>query len=284
MKRGQTALWIVLVLAGAVSFFSSQKVYTSRSHKLTESIYALSLVPPAGAAVSSMEFKGIASDFFFLRVMTFLGLKFGEPAQVSPREWDSIYTILDIATTLDPLFWDPYLLAGTMIMEGGPLEHADRLLLKAARELPDNYRPYFFLWFNSFYMQDNPARAGYYLKEALKRPGAPYYFAGLAARMDLYAHRTKDAIVFLKAQILDSQDSYVSEYLKKRLISLQIIDYLEEKLKDYEQQHGSKAKDLGRLVLSGLIKRIPTDPYGGDFLLLPNGRVYTTSKLVDKKK
>ena len=102
--------------------------------------------------------------------------------------------------------------------------------------------------------------------------------------MDLYANRTKDAITFLKSVILETQDSYMNEYLKKRLISLQIIDYLEGKLKLYEKQHGKSAGKLEQLIMAGLIKKIPRDPYGGTFYLLPTGRVYTTSKLVEKNK
>ncbi|MDH5525321.1 MAG: hypothetical protein OEY01_15205 [Desulfobulbaceae bacterium] len=284
MKRGQPVIWLIFLIAGTLSVLAAHKVFTSRSQKLTESIQALSLIPPTGAEISAMEFKGISSDFFLLRVMTFLGLKFGERTKVSPDEWHSVYKILDTVTTLDPKFWDPYLLAGTMVQEGGPLEHANRLLLKAGEELPNNYRPYALLWYNTFYLEDNPQKAGLYLKEAIKRPGAPFYYTGLAARMDLYADRTKDAIAFLKSIILDNQESYVSEYLKKRLISLQIIDYLEEKLKEYELRYGNKPKSIEQLVLTGLIKKIPTDPYGGTFYLLPTGRVYTTSKLVEKKK
>ncbi len=41
---------------------------------------------------------------------------------------------------------------------------------------------------------------------------------------------------------------------------------------------------LTELETAGLIDKIPEDPYGGEFILMEEGRVYTTSKLLPIKK
>jgi hypothetical protein len=43
-------------------------------------------------------------------------------------------------------------------------------------------------------------------------------------------------------------------------------------------------ESLDELVKSGMLDKIPNDPYGGQFLMLENGRVYTTSKMLKVKK
>jgi hypothetical protein len=45
-------------------------------------------------------------------------------------------------------------------------------------------------------------------------------------------------------------------------------------------QHGN----IEALVKEGLISEIPIDPYGGNWFIMPNGRVYSTSKLVESSQ
>ena len=42
-------------------------------------------------------------------------------------------------------------------------------------------------------------------------------------------------------------------------------------------------KKLDELLETKFLKKIPPDPYGGEYVLIENGRVFSTSKFVEKK-
>jgi tetratricopeptide (TPR) repeat protein len=215
--------------------------------------------------------------------MTFLGEKIGKRQDPSEADWDLINQLLERITDLDSLFWDPYLFAETMLAwQAGMPEKANRLLLKASKYRNTDYRPLYFIGFNYFYFLQDPGRAAKYLRSAARLPNAPYYLKGLAARISLYGDQTDMAIAFLEDILKDTFDPSVRLYLEKRLVTLKIICFLEEKVKEYKSVYKTLPGSLQDLVKTGIISSIPDDPYGGRFVLLKNGKVYTTSQMVPK--
>jgi hypothetical protein len=192
--------------------------------------------------------------------------------------------MLQRVTDLDPRFWDPYLFAEMMLAwQAGMFDEVDTLLEKAAKNRPDDYRPQYYMGFNHLYFMKDPKKAAPHLRVASLYPNAPRYIKGLGSRVSLYAGQTAVGIFFLENLIKDTHDPKLVKYLEKRLTALKMLYYLEEKVKQYKARYGHQPKSLEDLVTSGIVPELPKDPYGGDFILFDNGRVYTTSKLVDKK-
>ncbi len=75
---------------------------------LTEE-YISYTAPSAITAPASLEFKGIVSDFLFLKVSTFLGGEIGEKKELTENHAKYVYDTSSIITDLDPYFWDAYL-------------------------------------------------------------------------------------------------------------------------------------------------------------------------------
>jgi len=120
--------------------------------------------------------------------------------------------------------------------------------------------------------------------EASKLNGAPYYTASLAARLSVYSSQHRVAIIFLKEMLEQTTNKRALKEFPMRIKALEIMDNLEHKISDYINVHKKQPESLSELVSSGLIAEIPADPYGGEFQLLENGRVYTTSNMLPVKK
>jgi hypothetical protein len=273
----------VLLAAVAVSIFTTSKLYKAGAQYQIETISQFGQLPSAAVQALSLDFKGIVADYLFLKTMTFLGQKIGEREDPSAEDWRLINQMLERITDLDNLFWDPYLFAETMLAwEAGMPEEANKLLLKAAKHRTEDYRPLYFIGFNHFYFQKDPYQAAQYLRKAAKLPKAPFYLTGLAARMSLYGNQTAIGIAFLEDILKNTLDPTIRQYLGKRLATLKIISSLEEDVKEYKSKYQTLPQSLDDLVKTGIISSIPDDPYGGRFVLLENGRVYTTSRLVSQ--
>lgn len=261
--------------------FTVPKVYEVRSGYVTETVSQFGRMPSRMVQAVSLEFNGLMADFLFLKTMFFVGEKIGEEKETSPQEWQLISNMIDRITDLDPSFWDPYLFGEMMLpWDAGMIEEANELMQKATWNRPNDYRPYYFLGFNHFFFQKKYKQAGKYLRLASKRPGAPYYLTGLAARFSHFGNDTGAGIAFLKKMRKQANSNQIKEYLDPRIKTLKIMARLKEKVVEYKEKYGEKPEKLANLVETGILAKIPADPYGGEFTLLANGRVYTTSKMV----
>jgi hypothetical protein len=275
----------LLFLAVALVIRTVPEINAFHRTSQREGFSDLSHLPSRALKALSFGFDGVMADFLMLKVMTVTGEKLINRETFSPEDYRLMTRSFDTVTDIDSRFWDPYLLAETMLTwQGGMIEEANRLLLKAAENRPLDYRPYYFLGFNHFYFLKQDEKACEYMSEAAKRPGAPFYLKGLAARFSLYGGHTETGIIFLQGMLRETTDPRIREYLQERIESLKKIHFLEKEVLAYRDQFGTFPSSIEKLVEKGLIPGIPEDPYGGKFILLENGRVYTTSKLVENKK
>lgn len=283
MRKLSIVFISTILIAAFLSYYSSKQLFSIRSEQ-RESLEGVSLIPPQVVSAAAMEFKGITADYILLRVMTYLGSHLLARTEPGSDAWRHVHHLLQQVTTLDPDFWDPYVLAETMlVMHAGLVKEGNQLLEQAAANLPENYRPLFFLWYNKYYIEQDIESAERYLYEAIQKPDAPTYLAGIASRMSLINRRVDASILALSELMKETSNQLYREYLKKRIITIQIIDHLEKAIEQYKKQYNETPKDLELLVEKQLIKAIPPDPYGGKFYITPNGRVYTTSKMVQVK-
>lgn len=274
------SLILAIIVAATISSLSVRKVFDIHKADQTTHFSRVFFLPHEFAQILSMRFNGVVSDYLMLNLMVIHGEKLIAEVPLTADEWQKTYKGLQQITSLDPAFLDPYIFAQMSLpWDAGMVDETNKLLLKAAKQRPDDYRPYFFLWFNYDYFLKDPKTAGMYLQKASLKPGAPRWYASLAARMNVYGGDLLNGITFLREMIAQSNNAGAIYHWKIRLECLEKIAFLESKLLKYKEQYGQGPKDIKDLVTSGLIQKIPTDPYGGDFYINEHGRVYTTSKM-----
>lgn len=277
-------IFLLFAFSASISTASIPPLYELRESRQFEDFGTVDTLPPDIFRALTFEFEGFAADYLLMQTMTFLGKKIGADQQLSMDEWQRVHRMLVKITDLDQKFWDPYLLAESMLTwEAGMFEETNALLLKAAESRPHDFRPFYFMGFNAFFFQKDFPTAATYIAEAAKRPSAPFYLAGLAARLGMYGNQTDVSIVFLEEMLLETADPGVRNYIEKRLAALKIIYELEKKVSAFKKTYDTLPSGLAELVQKGLLAEIPQDPYGGDFVMLPDGRIYTTSELVSKE-
>lgn len=265
-------------------FFIQQSLNIKRQTFL-ESSYLSYTMPSKVSGLLSLEFKGIVSDFLFLKTATYFGDKFIKKESISKKEADYVYTSIDALTDLDPWFWDAYLFASMLLTwDFRQIDKANILLEKAKTNRSWDYKPAYYMGFNHFYFLKDNKTGSSFLMEASKIKGAPPYLASLAARLAMYDNQYKPAIAFLSEILKTTQNPGLKEQYEKRLRTLVIMDRLEKNVHDYKQKYGFSPKTLQDLIDKDIIESIPDDPYGGRFILLENKRVYTTSKMRPPEK
>ena len=280
----KSGILISYILMCSLSIFCVNKLSALHTNKENVTISYLASLPEPVAKIVALEFPGLFSDYLLLNTLTFMGEKVLTNRTVSEKEWKIVYQSLKQIINLDPRGVDAFTLAETTLpWEAGMIEETNTLLLQVAQVQTDNYRPYFFLWFNHYYFLQDPKKAGYYLQKAAKITGTPNYYATLAARMQLMAGKYSEAINFLQEIINETTDINNQKYLKRRMRALMMLDFLEKNILRYEKKYNKKPAILEDLVTHGIIREIRQDPYKGTFYIMDNGRVYTTSNLVLSK-
>jgi len=271
-----------LSLLCLINIFCVNKLYTLRTENWQESIGHFSKLDKDVAKGLTLEFKGVASDYIMLKILTFMGAKLLEDKQLTDEEWQTVYLSLKQVTNLDPRFMDPYVVAAMSLpYEADMVEEANELLKQATRARPENRHPFFFLWYNYFFLLNDPKTAGFYLQQAAQKEGAPGHYGTLAARMHLYAGQFENSIILLKQLLAETTNPTRKKHIETRIEVTKKIAFLEHKIKIYRERYQKNPAKIGDLLSSGLLKKLPKDPYGGDFYIMENGRVYTTSKMVE---
>lgn len=238
------------------------------------------IVPSRLAGPASLDFKGIVSDLLYLKVSTFIGGKFIEKEKITPEYADVFYQAADVITDLDPWFWDAYLMNSIILAwDFNRTELANNLLKKASKNRTWDFNPPYYLGFNYFYFLKDNAAASSYLMEAVKRGGAPSYIAALASRLGIYQNQFGPVILFLEEQLKTTQNPAMAKRLEIRLRAVLILDRLERKVREFKTAYGYLPASLSDLIVGGMITHIPPDPYGGEFYVMENGRVFSTSNL-----
>jgi len=273
-----------LLFACILFYFFSYTYLKQEREKFLEHNFMDYTLPSKFTGPASLEFKGLASDFLLFKFMAFLGGRVEDISKNDPKYQKYTYQSLDTITDLDPYYWDAYLFSEMFLAWGGNPKGANKILEKAKKYRENDYRPPWYIGFNHYYFLNDNKTASKYLMEASKLPGCPYYIASLAARLSLYSFQHSNGIIFLREMLKNTTDKRAKKEFELRIAALEILEHLENKITKYNTIFKKFPESLEDLVTNGLIDSIPDDPYGGKFIIMSNGRVFTTSKMLMNRK
>lgn len=270
---------LILIVLFCIHMFLLGKADAERKTPLQDDGDSYFLLSPV-LKITSLEFRGLASDLLFLKALVFYGSTYErkERPRIKPREWNWFYRVMDTATDLDPYFVDPYMLANaSLTWEGGMIRETNSLLEKGSRARDWDWQLPFFIGFNHFYFLRDNAKAAEYLYDASKRPGPSSQLASLAVKLEFKERHMENAIIFLEAILTRTEDERTKKEFETRIQALRIRLSLEQAAATYKKKYGGLPPSLDALVQKGFIQEIPIDPYGGTFSIERQGRVASTS-------
>jgi hypothetical protein len=273
--------FFLLAVALGIYFPLCQGVWESRAQSRAETPAGY-LIPSKFSRILALGNQGLLSDFLFLKVATYIGGKGSAKQPMGEADWQFVASSLNVVTDLDPYFVDPYIMTeGLLTWDAGQPELANQLLIKGTKYRTDDWRLPFFIGFNHFYfLKDYEAAAGY-IMTAAQLPGSPAYLQTLGARLAYYGGKSKTALLFLQQMLAENDDPLLRKRLSLRLTALERAVLIEEAVEKFKAQQGRVPNPLSELVTAGYLAELPIDPYGGQWGLVENGRVFSSSRFAE---
>lgn len=229
----------------------------------------------------SLGFNGLAADWYWMRSLQYVGKKIIDARQrtemddLSLLDLKLLAPMLDITTTLDPQFLEPYEYAA-VIMPSINRDEAIRLVKKGIAANPHAWRLYHHLGYIHWQQGDYKTASQIYL-EGSKIPEAPPWMEAMSARMEAEGGSRAVAREIYTRMYEQSADERVREMARRRLMqvaSLEEREVLRKVLAAYKNQLGRCPISWGETgeALRNLKWKLdesgaPLDPSGSAYVL-----------------
>ena len=242
---------------------------------------------PATAKRLALAFNGIASDWYWMRSLQYVGGNLVEFQETHPESFTLadidlhlLPSLLRISTALDPQFIAPYEY-GAFVLPEVDSEEAIALVNAGIANNPSSWRLHQHLGYIYWRRQDYERAAATYAAGA-SLPGAPLWMAAMGARMQAEGG-SRDAAREMYRHLYDSSnDPAIKEMVEKqvmRLDSLDQRDAIRNLLRSYKEKNSrcaSSWRDVANeLRAAGLTLEArtgaPFDPSSTPYELIKNG-------------
>jgi tetratricopeptide (TPR) repeat protein len=237
--------------------------------------YDIAFLPSSSVARwMSLGHPTLLANLWWLRVVQYIGDPHAER-----RGWEKLYPAVDLVTDLDARHGYAYQVAGTILGTADRVTEANAILEKGIRNLPGRYILPYLRAFNAFFYDGDYAAAGHFFEIAARVPGAPDRLRQNVLAMYVKGRRADAAIAFLEHALDSAQDpdtrNAVREQLRQAYLE-RAAGRLDDALGRYVHAYGWPPLTPGLLVATGFLDALPEDPYGGTFVLGPDGRYEST--------
>ncbi len=263
-----------LLLAAALA--ASTALTAGRLRIARERPYDVDVVPRAPVVRwLSLGHALLASHFYWLRAVQYIG----EP-RADERGWDRLFPLVDLVTDLDPRHGYAYQVAGVVLGTAGRVRESNAILEKGTRNVPDRYILPYLRAFNAFYHEGDWPSAGRWAEIAANEPGAPAHVRRSVLAFYVKGDRADAAIHFLENVLAETKDDESRKAVEAQLrqaVFERDAAALDRAVDTYRTRVGVRPLTLETLVVDGLVAGIPPDPYGGEWVLGPDGRVRSTA-------
>ena len=289
MTLGVTAIAVAL-LAGAVQLQAVRERAFLPPPVDDDAVYIRS-----GPTIRRMAgaYTGLAADVYWIRALQYFGgIKRQLTARplgpepppalaAAPDEFAGLYPLLDITTTLDPMFNIAYRFGAVFLAEpypGGPgrPDLAVALLEKGLRARPDKWEYMQDLGFvHYWYSHDYTAAAGWF-NRASQIPGAPWWLRSLAATTLAQGGDRESSRTIWQAIQESADNDWLRKDAERRLAQLRALDEIEflgRQIEAFRARAGVSPTGWTELVGAGLLDGIPADPTRSPYELTDDGRV-----------
>jgi tetratricopeptide (TPR) repeat protein len=252
---------------------------SAEKNQLDSNVRVNYVLPAEFSKVAALDFEGLAADFQLLQGIFFIGDKIERSELIDTDDWDYFTRIIKVVISLDPYFYDTYHLATGMLTWGsGRYEDAIDILETARHFNPKDYRFPYHIGFIYFYFLDDAQKGAQYFELASRIPDAPPLLASLASRLAYYKGNYKFSIDLLERMLSSERSPEIRQYYEQRLDALRGALIIEKAIQKYKVKYSRLPTSLQELQAAKLLETLPQDPYGGEYIILKNGRVYSTSK------
>jgi len=275
-QKAMNSLLALLLTAGFAGVWRLQHSIDGRRTALHQEKDELVLRSGKTVKVISLEYTPLMADVYWTRVVQYYGDKHAR----HDANFELLWPLLDLTTTLDPNLVVAYRFGATFLSEPSPRgagrpDLAIELLGRGIRENPDYWRFYEDLGFVYYFELKDYAKASAAFAEGSKNPDALIWMKVMAARIAAEGESLSTSIFLWNEIYATTKDPMVKE---NALTHLRLLKAKEDRRQlnaladEFEKRTGRRPARLGELVQAGLLNRLPVDPLGYAYVLGPNGR------------
>ncbi len=197
-----------------------------------------------------------------------------ETSRMEPEEYRTLALVQEDVSWLNPAHEDNYYTAAAILPWEGQLDPALRILKRATLARPDDYQPPFYYAFYLMQFRNDALGAGQWAQRSalrLTNPDERLVMENFAARWLEKSQDLSMAIRIIDAMATQAKRKDFADYLRQRAQRLRDLDELRHGASQYLTQFGKRPASLQDLAASGLIKRVPDDPFGFGFTIDKDG-------------
>lgn len=270
MKGRSIAIVALILLAAGTAALQAER--DRRYARASDDARLLYLQSGDVAKRLALEYDALAADVYWIRtVLHYGGDRITDPGQ---GRYELLGPLLDLTTTLDPLFQIAYRFGAIFLAEpppGGPgrLDLAENLLKRGMQVSPDRWQyPHDLGFLYYWHQQDHKTAAGWF-QRASAMPGAPNWLGPLAAGMLARGGDRASSRMLLQRILEDADQDWLRQTAIRWLRQLDALDQMDRfdaMLAEYRSRFGPPASWYD-LIRVGWIPGIPADPAGYPFEL-----------------
>jgi len=226
--------------------------------------------------ILSLEYAPFVATIYWTRAVQYYGNK----RVHEDVNLESLWPLLDVATTLDPNLIPPYRFGSTFLAEPQPQgagrpDLAIKLLDRGIRANPDYWRLYQDLGYAYYFGTKDYQKASNAFLEGSKNPHAPVWMKIMAARIAEQGE-SRETSRFLWMEIYNStKDPMLKENAKIQLMLLRSDDdkdRIDELAAAFQVKTGHPPANMRELVEAGLLPGEPADPKGFVYVFGKDGK------------
>ena len=276
MQRGQTTTFVValaLMLALAVAL---QMLRDRAFAFATVDRHVLYVSSPEVMRRVALSYDSLLADVYWIRALQHYGGERQKRGQ--ERNYDLLYLLLDLTTSLDPRFTVAYRFGAIFLAEprpggAGRPDQAIALLEKGVAFNPRKWDYYHDIGFIYYWNLHDYKNAAEWFSRGGSLPGAPFWLKTYAAVM-LTRGGDRQASRAMWTQIGENEESdWLRGTARMRLAQLDAldqIDVLKRIVVEFTQRTGHRPQSWEQLVRAGAIRGIPLDPSRVPYTLDPD--------------
>jgi len=292
MTATRSAAWLLLLVvpAGFTGIWRLQRNINAQRVAMHQEQDEVLIRSPELMKLATLEYATLAADIYWTRAVQYYGGKrLGQDTNL-----ESLWPLLNMATTLDPNLLPAYRFGATFLGEPEPRgagrpDLAIKLLERGRKANPDYWRLDQDLG-NIYYLElKDYSNAGQAYLAGSKKPGAASWMKIMAARF-LEKGDSRETAVMLWTEVFESSiDDTIKENARINLQLLRAdedLDHINEIAAQYAAKAGHTPRSIRELMKAGLLGGEPADPDGYAYVIGSDGKagISESSPLFKQRK
>lgn len=219
-----------------------------------------------------LGYDALAADVYWIRSVQYYGDS--KLSKDTKKNYDLLYPLLDMTTSLDPDFKIAYRFGAILLSEGYPSgparpDQSIALLEKGIRRSPNRWEYYYDAGFVEYWWRQDYKAASDWLIKASKLPGAPEWLPPVAATFLAEGGRPAAARALWQEIASTAEEDWLRKTAQRGLKQVDAeeqIEQLSALATRFQQRVGRLPTGWQEFVQAGLLRGIPVDPSGTPYV------------------